>query len=260
MKKIFSILLVAALLITGTIGATGMSVSAAEEDKNITSQHELKVGDEIITLDVSLINGSYVITTDYAFDGPNVEKVVKAINQYIQELTASEENSTKGWFIGWDQFESGANNIDLDGVSVVGYMTVLFNHPDLTHVDATADGSIGGYWTGGGAATYILLGQSLTMSGASISVAWPDTQFQISTSGYTVTYTSTPFYDTNFASSTYSHFYGISSVAIYSYAQTDSVTARVNNVDHRTSSYMYVSWQNFSHVESPTGYCNHTSG
>ena len=34
MKKIFSILLVAALLITGTIGATGMSVSAADSTSN----------------------------------------------------------------------------------------------------------------------------------------------------------------------------------------------------------------------------------
>jgi hypothetical protein len=62
-------------------------------------------------------------------------------------------------------------------------MTVLFDHPDLTHVDATADGSIG-VLDRGGSATYIQLGQSLTMSGTSISVTWPNTSFQISTSNW----------------------------------------------------------------------------
>jgi hypothetical protein len=49
-KRIINILLAFTLVITGTIGASGIGVLAAgEANKNTTSQHELKVGNEIIS-------------------------------------------------------------------------------------------------------------------------------------------------------------------------------------------------------------------
>ena len=84
MKKVFSILLVAALVITGTIGATGMSVSAADSTSNYLDPLVISIAEKSDSLESLKVNYDALSTSDQ-------DSLTKSMSA-LYELIASDKN------------------------------------------------------------------------------------------------------------------------------------------------------------------------
>jgi hypothetical protein len=233
----------------------------------------ISVDEKSVTVEIIKDKGRYVVTcSDPNIDKTNTEELIKveeAINSIttLLEKSKSRENnnpemkrnvSPLGYTSGWDKWVANAYGYMGNAKSVSQY-TVKFDHPSFTVVDLNASGSCAGYWLGSSPynATFIILTETLTVSGTGVTVSWPPS---FSQSGTSASYVSQPFYNTWIASSPYSGVYARSYVALYSYTQSNQPQIRIGNIDYRPTSSIYTNWLTGECDPNPNGSYTHTYG
>jgi len=190
--------------------------------------------------------------------------ITPAMAQLMQaeaQTTASNSQTTSSQnteSVSPDSFLSGSNtyNVYADGFAssngnAYGYgdFTATFSHPSLSQVALNASGTIEGIWEGSGVPDSITLQQTLTINGTAVTVSWPPS---VGGSSTTTTYSNT-WDNVTAVNSPYSGVGATSSIALYSYQQSDMAAFVVGTSALRAYNELSANWLTGAVSYQPSG-------